>query len=49
MTLDLAQDIVILLGDDYGVATKGSETTLEDLGKNWEEVRADTFGTYSRR
>jgi len=37
MAIDLAQDIVMLLGDDYGVATKGSETTLEDLSKNWEE------------
>jgi len=36
MNLDLAQDIVMLLGDDYGVASKGSETTIEDLSKNWE-------------
>jgi len=33
----LSQDIVMLLADDHGTATKGSETTLEDLSKNWEE------------
>ncbi|GAI49163.1 unnamed protein product, partial [marine sediment metagenome] len=27
----------LLLADDQGIATKGSETTLEDLIKNWEE------------
>jgi len=27
----------MLLADDHGVATKGSETTLEDLSKNWQE------------
>lgn len=26
----------MLLADDHGIATKGSETTLEDLTKNWE-------------
>jgi len=35
--MDLERDLIMLLGDDYGVATKGSETTIEDQNKNWEE------------
>ena len=31
------EDILKLLADDYGIATKGSETTIEDLVKNWQE------------
>jgi len=31
------EDIIMLLADDQGTATKGSETTLEDLSKNWQE------------
>ena len=27
---------ILLLADDQGIAAKGSETTLEDLSKNWE-------------
>ena len=37
MELNLTKDIIMLLADDQGIATKGSETTLEDLSKNWEE------------
>ena len=36
MVFNPTTDIVMLLADDQGVATKGSETTLEDLSKNWE-------------
>ena len=31
------QDILKLLADDYGIASRGSETTIEDLVKNWQE------------
>jgi len=37
MELNLTKDIILLLSDDQGIATKGSETTIEDLAKNWEE------------
>ena len=37
MELNLTKDVIMLLADDQGVATKGSETTIEDLSKNWEE------------
>jgi len=30
-------DIIMLLSDDQGVGDKGSETTIEDLSKNWQE------------
>lgn len=30
-------DAIMLLADDQGTATRGSETTLEDLSKNWQE------------
>lgn len=33
---NLTKDIVMLLADDQGIANKGSETTIEDLSKNWE-------------
>jgi len=35
--MEFTKDIVMLLADDHGTATKGSETTIEDLSKNWEE------------
>lgn len=37
MVFNPTTDIVMLLADDQGIATKGSETTIEDLVKNWEE------------
>lgn len=30
-------DAIMLLADDQGTASRGSETTLEDLSKNWQE------------
>lgn len=37
MSFDFTQDMVMLLADEQGIATNGSETTLEDLSKNWED------------